>query len=175
MSEQLRKLPDHPAKAGLLRQAKTLRTSITARAPGAEVSGLADELRHGVIGAYQIAIAPKRAPNLRGAASQCAACHGVAGKGDGILAKGMEPAPADFHDVTRMRQRSVYGLYSTISLGVTGTPMRGFTQLSEEDRWALAFYVTSLATPVDVTQKGAAIFAADGKTLPYVNLRARRA
>ena len=160
MSEQLRKLPDHPAKAGLLRQAKTLRTSITARAPGAEVSGLADELRHGVIGAYQIAIAPKRAPNLRG---------------DGILAKGMEPAPADFHDVTRMRQRSVYGLYSTISLGVTGTPMRGFIQLSEEDRWALAFYVTSLATPVDVTQKGAAIFAADGKTLPFANLRARRA
>lgn len=173
--EQLRKLPDHPAKAGLLRQAETLRTYIATRAPGEAVSGLAGELRRGVIGAYQIAIAPKRAPNLSGAArlyaSQCAACHGVAGKGDGILAKGMEPAPSDFHDLARMGQRSVYGLYSTISLGVTGTPMTGFTQLSEEDRWALAFYVASLATPTDVTQQGAAIFAAGGKTLPFVNLR----
>lgn len=173
--EQLRKLPDHPAKAGLLRQAETLRAYIAARAPGEAVSGLAGELRRGVIGAYQIAIAPKRAPNLSGAArlyaSQCAACHGVAGKGDGILAKGMEPAPSDFHDLARMGQRSVHGLYSTISLGVTGTPMTGFTQLSEEDRWALAFYVASLATPTDVTQQGAAIFAAGGKTLPFVNLR----
>ena len=175
VSEQLRKLPDHPAKAGLLRQAETLRSHIDARAPGAEVSGLAGELRQGVIGAYQIAIAPKRAPNLRGAArlyaSQCASCHGVEGKGNGILAKGMEPAPSDFHDLARMGQRSVYGLFSTISLGVTGTPMTGFTQLSEEDRWALAFYVASLATPTDVAQKGAAIFAAGGKTLPFVNLR----
>ena len=58
MSEQLRKLPNHPAKAGLLRQAETLSTYITAREPDAVVSGLAGELRHGVIGAYQIAIAP---------------------------------------------------------------------------------------------------------------------
>ncbi|MHB1352622.1 MAG: FTR1 family protein [Thiobacillus sp.] len=174
--EQLRKLPDNPAKAGLLRQAETLNARIAARAPGDAVSRLAGELRQGVIDAWKIAIAPRRAPDLRGAArlyaAQCASCHGAEGKGDGMLARGLEPAPADFHDVTRMRQRSVYGLFNTISLGVAGTSMGGFAALSEEDRWALAFYVASLATPPEVAQKGAAVFAADGKDLPFANLRA---
>lgn len=173
--EQLRKLPDNPAKTGLLRQAETLNARIAARAPGDEVSRLAGELRQGVIDAWRIAIAPRRTPDLRGAAqlyaSQCAACHGAEGKGDGPLAQGMEPAPADFHDVARMRQRSVYGLFNTISLGVTGTPMGGFAALSEDDRWALAFYVASLATPPEVAQKGAAIFAAEHVALPFANLR----
>jgi high-affinity iron transporter len=38
-----------------------------------------------------------------------------------------------------MQQHSLYGLYNTITLGVAGTPMRAFTELSEADRWALAF------------------------------------
>lgn len=172
--EQLRKLPDNPAKAGLLRQAETLNAHIAARAPGDEVSRLAGELRQGVIDAWQVAIAPRRAPDLRGAArlyaNQCASCHGAEGKGDGALAPGMEPAPADFHDVARMRQRSVYGLFNTISLGVAGTPMGGFAALSEDDRWALAFYVASLATPPEVAQKGAAIYAAGGSDLPFADL-----
>lgn len=174
--EQLRKLPENPARAELIRQAETLRARLDARAPGAEVSDLAGALRQGVIAAYRITIAPKRAPDLRGAAklyaAQCAACHGAEGKGDGVMARGMEPAPADFHDAARMRQRSVYGLFSTISFGVAGTAMGGVTELSEEERWALAFYVSSLATPPDVTQKGAALFAAGGKVQPFANLRA---
>ncbi|AAZ96676.1 cytochrome c, class I [Thiobacillus denitrificans ATCC 25259] len=173
--EQLRKLPDNPAKAGLLRQAETLNARIAARAPGDEVSRLAGELRQGVIAAYRIAVAPKRAPDLRGAArlyaAQCAACHGAEGKGDGVQAGGMEPAPADFHDAARMRQRSVYGLFSTISLGVSGTAMGGFDQLSEAERWALAFYVSSLGTPAEVAQQGAARFAAGGSDLPFANLK----
>lgn len=172
--EQLRKLPDHPGLPELSRQAELLRSKIDARASGNEVSRLAGELRRDVIAAYGISVAPKRAPDLRGAAmlyaSQCASCHGAQGKGDGPLAQGMEPAPANFHDATRMAQRSVYGLFSTISLGVGGTPMTAFTQLSEEDRWALAFYVASLATPAEEVQKGAAIFVAGDKRFPFANL-----
>lgn len=175
VSEQLRKLPENPARAGLLRQAEMLHARLDARAPGSEVAELAGALRQDVIAAYRIAIAPKRAPDLRGAAklyaAQCAVCHGAEGKGDGVRARGMEPAPADFHDAARMRQRSVYGLFSTISLGVEGTAMGGFDKLSEAERWALAFYVSSLGTPAEVAQQGAARFAAGGSDLPFANLK----
>ena len=56
----------------------------------------------------------------------------------------MEPPPIDFHDLSRARQRSLYGLYNTITLGVAGTGMASFSHLSDDDRWALAFHVGSL-------------------------------
>jgi len=62
-------------------------------------------------------------------AQHCATCHGVQGRGDGLLAKGMEPAPGDFHDEARMRQRSLYGPYNAITVGVGGTPMRAGPRL----------------------------------------------
>ena len=42
----------------------------------------------------------------------CAACHGASGLGDGAKGKGLDPAPANFHDTARMAKRSVFGLYN---------------------------------------------------------------
>ncbi|MGB7481600.1 MAG: cytochrome c/FTR1 family iron permease, partial [Burkholderiaceae bacterium] len=86
--------------------------------------------------------------------ANCAACHGAAGRGDGPLAKGMEPAPSNFHDGERMAARSLYGLYNTITLGVGGTPMRPFSELSEADRWALAFFVGGLRQTPQTLEDG---------------------
>ena len=36
------------------------------------------------------------------------------------------------------------GEFETLSTGVKGTAMVAFKHLSEEDRWGLAYYVTSL-------------------------------
>jgi high-affinity iron transporter len=91
--------------------------------------------------------------------AQCSSCHGASGRGDGPTAKGMDPAPANFHDGERMRQRSVYGLYNTITLGVGGTRMQGFRALSDDQRWALAFYVASLRQGADALQAGEAAWA----------------
>src|SRR5690606_28302055 len=60
----------------------------------------------------------------------------------------------------RMAQRSAYGLYNTISLGVSGTGMPAFGQLSEEDRWALAFFTASFAAADPLRDKGAALWEA---------------
>jgi high-affinity iron transporter len=46
-----------------------------------------------------------------------------------------------------MAQRSVYGLYNTITLGVDGTSMASFKRLPEPDRWALAFFVSAIGIP----------------------------
>ena len=39
----------------------------------------------------------------------------------------------------------MFGLYNTITLGIKGTGMTGFAALSDAQRWALAFYVSTLA------------------------------
>jgi high-affinity iron transporter len=155
--ELLQSLPRNAASTKLARDAATLRARIEAKAPGEEVSRLATALRWEVIAAYNIAVAPRRAPDLRAGAkryaSLCASCHGPPGRGDGPAARGMEPRPANFHDARRMDRRSVYGLYSTISLGVGGTPMPAFRQLSDDERWARAVYVSSLgADPAQVAR-----------------------
>lgn len=150
----LQSLPDVAATQGLLAKAQTLKAKIADKAAGKQVSSLANELRWDVVRAYDIAVVPKAAPDLSQAAAiytaDCAGCHGVEGRGDGPLAQGLDPAPSNFHDQERMASRSVYGLYNTISLGVAGTAMRGFGDLSEHDRWALAFYVASIGVPSEV-------------------------
>lgn len=75
----------------------------------------------------------------------CAMCHGGSGRGDGPGAQGLEPAPTDFTDSERANNRSLLGLFDAVSDGIEGTAMAPFSYLSEEERWALTFYVGSLA------------------------------
>ena len=146
--ELLSKLPAVPQRDTLLNQAQALKARIDSKAPGPDVAKWASDLRWKMIADYQIAVAPRSAPDLkRGAALytvHCAACHGAEGRGDGPAAKGLNPVPANFHDRERMMQRSLYGLYSTVTLGVAGTAMNAYGQLTDEERWALAFYVGAL-------------------------------
>lgn len=154
----LGQLPARPAQPALIERARQLHALVAARAAGPEVAAAADGLRWDVVRAYAIAVAPRRAPDMAAAtriyAAQCASCHGQRGHGDGPAAKGMDPAPANFHDGQRMRVRSVYGLYNTLTLGVAGTPMRAFKELSDDDRWALALLVSTLRAPAEQLQTG---------------------
>lgn len=158
--EQLRQLPARPRQTALGDDARALVERVDAKAPPEEIAQRASELRRGLIAAYGIQVAPRATPDIKAAAnrfeSMCAGCHGATGHGDGKLAAGMEPPPADFHDAGRMRARSVYGLYSTISLGVGGTSMPAFANLSEDERWALAFYVAGLRAGEQSIASGAA-------------------
>lgn len=163
-SALIAQLPENPQRAGLLAKTERLRALVDGKAAGTAVSVLADEIRRDVVRAYGIEVAPKQAPPMAAVATlyeaQCAACHGSSGHGDGPLAKGMEPAPANFHDAGRMRVRSVYGLYNTLTLGVAGTPMRSFQELPEQDRWALALRVGSLRFTPEQIRTGESLWKA---------------
>lgn len=160
--QQLEQLPAAPRHPKLLEDARTLAARVHDKAAPSEVAQRAGDLRVDLIEAYDIVVAPRSAPDLAPAeklyASLCASCHGATGHGDGPLATpDMDPAPSDFHDDERMRARSVYGLYSTITLGVDGTSMPPFgSQLSEQERWALAMYAASLRTDADIVAQGKA-------------------
>lgn len=150
------RLPDNPARARLMHEAQTLAQAVASRAPGEQVARQARAMYADLIRAYDVITAPGRAPDLaQGAAlfkQHCAGCHGVQGRGDGPQGAGLEPPPVNFHEAERQDQRSVYGLYSTITLGVGGTGMAGYAaQLSEEQRWSLAFHVANY--PASDTQR----------------------
>ena len=92
--------------------------------------------------------APKKTPALveKGRtdfAKYCASCHGPKGEGDGPASKALKPKPRNL--VTEpLKSPGVAGVHETLSNGVKGTAMMAFKQLSEEDRWALSYYVVSL-------------------------------
>ena len=149
VQSMLAQLPARPEQSGLLQQAAQLVALIQAKRPGPEVAALATQLGLSIVRAYNVEMAPKRLPALGTAASlyqtQCSGCHGPQGQGDGPAAASLDPSPSNFHEHQRMDQRSLYSLYSTITLGVEGTGMSSFRMLGDEDRWALAFYVSNLA------------------------------
>jgi high-affinity iron transporter len=158
----LAQLPAHGERAALLQQAEQLLTAVQEKHAGTEVAALAQQLRWHVIRAYNVTIAPHRPPQLAPVAAlfqtQCAGCHGAQGQGDGPAGQRLDPPPSNFHERARMEQRSVYGLYSTITLGVQGTGMVGFQALSEEERWALAFYVSNFLSARENVERGATLW-----------------
>jgi high-affinity iron transporter len=97
---------------------------------------------------------PAAVPSLtRGAEvfqKNCASCHGSLGRGDGPLAKGMDPKPANLSDARALSDQSPLDYYRRISIGVVGTAMPAFeTRLSPQDRWAAALYASVLRLPSD--------------------------
>ena len=84
--------------------------------------------------------------------AKCWECHGQTGKGDGEKAAGLKDdfgfpvRPADLTSGQFKSGPSVVDIFRTMSTGLSGTPMPSFRDsLSEQDRWALAYYVLSLS------------------------------
>lgn len=162
---QLAELPDPTARQELLQRAAGLKAAIASKAPAAEVADRARSLAQSLLAAYPVPIAPTKAPSLqRGAAlyqAQCASCHGAQGRGDGPLAAKLNPPPIAFSDRDRARERSLFALHQTITRGVEGTSMPAFASLSDDDRWAIAFFASTLAFSEDERQTGAKLWASD--------------
>lgn len=82
---------------------------------------------------------------------QCAACHGVQGRGDGEAAYLLYPKPRNFVAAnyrlvsTWDRVPTDQDLFNTITRGMPGSAMPSWGHLPEEQRWALVYYIKSLA------------------------------
>lgn len=156
-------LPARPERPALEATAAGLVASIRDKRPAEEIAAITADLRRRIIDVYEVRVAPRRMPDVSAAATEyaanCAICHGARGRGDGPGAKGLTPPPADLTDASRMGERSLFGLYNTITLGIKGTAMTGFSSLTEEQRWALAFYVSTLATPPAERARGGVLWS----------------
>jgi len=91
---------------------------------------------------------------------KCWQCHGQSGRGDGPSAEGMKDdwgqpiRPVNFTKSWTFRGGSTLeDIYRTFTTGFNGTPMPSFAEtIKEEDRWALAAYVKSLAREIKTGQ-----------------------
>lgn len=161
-TKQGQALAAHAQKDNIVAAIGALREAVLRKADGGEVSRLARHANKLLIAAYPIPVAPKSLPDLaRGAAlyaTQCASCHGDAGRGDGPLAARLDPKPIAFSDADRARERSLMALYQIVSQGVEGTSMASFGALPEADRWALAFHIGTLSNDDAMRSRGQQIW-----------------
>ena len=157
-AQQITQLAPRPEQAALRNQAQTLVNAVQAHSPGEAVAKLSNELAGSLIKEFAIAVAPRTLPDMTRAPAlyveHCAQCHGVSGAGDGEQATRMTPPPTNLRNAGRQQQRSVYSLYSTITRGVEGTGMAAFTQLTEGQRWALAFYASHFSATPEQLERG---------------------
>jgi cytochrome c oxidase cbb3-type subunit 2 len=84
--------------------------------------------------------------------AKCWECHGQTGKGDGEKAAGLKDdlgftvVPADLTSGQFKSGPRVEDIFRTISTGLSGTPMPTYRDsLSEDDRWALSYYILALS------------------------------
>lgn len=149
-------------------EVKSLQEMIRSKASADDVAKLARKLQQDAIRLAEIDVAPRGLPDLANGAklyqTSCTMCHGNTGHGDGAAGAGLDPKPANFHDPDLVWNSAPYKFYNTIRLGVPGTGMTAFSQLSDKEVWDLAFFLKSLpfkektfvSAPAQISLKDAA-------------------
>lgn len=140
--EETKATPEIGIKLALLEEA------IKSKKSPDTVATLARELQRKVIEATNLEVFPSRWPDIKVGQTlftqNCASCHGEKGDGNGLAGRALNPRPANFLDHERMTGISPFAAFNTIRLGVNGTGMVGFQGLSDQEVWALSFYISSL-------------------------------
>ena len=144
-------LPAKAQKTELEHGIARLKAAVVAREDGSAVARQARQLGAQLAAAYEVSQAPIITPDpTRGAplyAQHCSVCHGASGVGDGPAGVGLTPPPANLRDAARLDRLSLYGIFSTLGLGVEGTDMPSFAdQLDERQRWDLATYIAGFSS-----------------------------
>jgi len=162
-SRQLEGLPPTSSTKALRDGTAELRTSIANKVPANVVADQARQLADVILLAYPVQTTPTNTPDLklggRLYANQCAGCHGITGRADGPLASQLKPPPIAFADHTRARERSAFSLQQIITRGVPGTSMPSFAKLTDDDRWALAYFVSTMSYTKADRDAGAKLWA----------------
>lgn len=74
----------------------------------------------------------------------CAPCHGLSGKGDGMIVQRGFPAPPSYH-ITRLRSAPAQHFFDVITNGF-GVMYSYAARVEPRDRWAIVAYVRALQT-----------------------------
>ena len=76
--------------------------------------------------------------------TNCMACHGEKGAGDGPGAAALNPKPRNYAVDTFKNGEKPEDVFKTLGTGLPNTAMVAFTHLPEEERWALVYWVLEL-------------------------------
>lgn len=136
---------DDPLRRALAELEDALRRKL----PPAEITELCKIGRARLVSDHHVVLSPAAPPSLRDGErlyreTGCRTCHGDDGSADTEAARQLDPHPANFLDPERVAAVSPHRAFFAITFGVEGTGMTGYPQLSDSERWSLAFYVLSL-------------------------------
>lgn len=139
------------------------RTGLLLLVCGAGIAGVALLTQRMMPGRTDVPTPPSKidGPLARGRLvylSQCLACHGTEGQGDGPTSATLTPPPRDFTGSHWRLGTDLAVLRRVVAQGIPGTGMPGFSAgLSESDREAVIEYVRTLAPPEDAAAKSFAV------------------
>ncbi len=128
-------------------QFDSLRLSIENKASQKKIQHFTNAIKKHVLSLNAFELAPGDWPSLaEGKAlyqQKCAQCHGKKGDGDGPSAAALEPKPTNFVEDS-INGVSPFQAFNVIRLGIDGTSMRAFNELSDKEIWEIAFYLKTL-------------------------------
>lgn len=98
---------------------------------------------------------PGKSPEILGLGKKlydqyCVTCHGPKGDGKGQIGAALKPPPNDFTKPFGQWPRGkgdIQKVFDVTTKGIPNTAMVKWDQLSEQERWALTYYVVEFATP----------------------------
>ena len=98
---------------------------------------------------------PKKTPELLTQGKKlyeqnCVTCHGAKGDGKGQLGTALKPPPSDFtkpFNQWPLSKGDLKKVFEVITKGIPNTSMVKWDQLSEQERWALVYFVVEFAAP----------------------------
>lgn len=135
-------------KTKVLQMIQGIVQNIHAKKSDAVISKDAGMINNQIIKLAGLKTAPQSWPSLAKGQqlyqNNCAVCHGTTGQGNGPGSKGLDPQPVNFLDHAIVEALSPYKAHNSIQLGVPGTAMQPFSNLTQDQIWDLAFYVKSL-------------------------------
>ncbi|SMO82713.1 FTR1 family protein [Fodinibius sediminis] len=145
---ELGKEIDQPSFTTLGNNIAKLQKVIAEKAPAEKVRHLTSGVREAILKLGLVKVTPRQWPDLANGKQvfekRCQSCHGAAGLGDGPLAAGLNPPPTNFQESANADNMSPLQAYNTTRLGLEGTAMRAFSELSDQQVWDVAFYINAL-------------------------------
>jgi high-affinity iron transporter len=104
---------------------------------------------------------PKKTPELLSQGKKlyeqnCVTCHGLKGDGKGQIGAALKPLPSNFTKPFSQWEDGKGDLkkvFDVITKGIPNTSMVKWSQLSEQERWALVYVVVEFAAPKAPTKK----------------------
>ena len=98
---------------------------------------------------------PKKTPELLSQGKKlyeqnCALCHGTTGDGKGPAGVALKPPPRTFNvplNQWTYSKGDLKKVFDVITKGIPNTAMVKWSQLSEQERWALVYFVVNFAAP----------------------------
>lgn len=141
-------LPEVKSHQEIISKISNLKNKIDNKAEATEVAMSARDTQQSIITTLNIKVSPAKTPSFANGknlfAKNCVSCHGNQGFGDGPDGKNLNPKPANFYRAERMNQISVFHCFNTIRLGVPGTAMVAWHELTDNEVWDLATYVMGM-------------------------------